>query len=88
MRWTINYTGTSEKQLPSLDKQAARRIMDFLRERVAILGTPRVVGKALSGPLVAYWCYRIGNYRVICDIKDKTLCVLVVRIGNCRAVYR
>ena len=88
MHWTINYTKTSEKQLRRLDKQTTLRIMDFLRERVATSGTPRAVGKALSGSLGDYWCYRVGDYRVICDIQDSTLCVLVVQIGNRREIYR
>lgn len=88
MHWTINYTRTSEKQLRRLDKQTALRIMDFLRERVVAHGTPRAVGKALSGPLGNYWCYRVGDYRAICDIQDSVLCVLVVQIGNRREIYR
>lgn len=57
-------------------------------ERVAALDDPRTMGKALTGPLGGFWRYRVGDCRVICEIRDRALCVLVVRIGNRREVYR
>jgi len=86
--WTVDYTETARKQLRKLDKQVARRILDFLDERVAAAEEPRSMGKALTGPLGSFWRYRVGEYRVICDIQDGRLRVLVVQIGNRREVYR
>ena len=88
MAWTIEYTQTARKQLQKLDKPVARRILDFLDDRVAKQSDPRRLGKALSGPLGNLWRYRIGDYRLICDIDDKAVCVLVLRIGHRREVYR
>ena len=88
MAWKIEYSDTALKQLRKLDRQIARRILDFMDERIAPADDPRQSGKALSGPLRAFWRYRVGNYRVICDIQDGRLCVLVVEIGNRRDVYR
>jgi mRNA interferase RelE/StbE len=89
LAWTINYTGAALKQLRKLDKQAALRIVDFMDDRVAALDDPRSSGKALVGPMLgSYWRYRVGDYRIICDIQDEALCVLVIEIGNRREVYR
>lgn len=88
MAWTIDYTGTARKQLLKLDKQTARRIVDFMDARVAPVDDPRSIGKALSGPLGGFWRYRVGDCRVICDIQDGALRVLVVEIGHRREVYR
>ena len=88
MAWTVDYTETARKQLRKLDKQVARRILDFLDERVAVAEEPRSTGKALTGPLGSFWRYRVGEYRIICDIQDGQLRVLVVQIGNRREVYR
>ncbi len=88
MAWTIKYTDTAKTQLRKIDKQAARRIIDFMDERIAILENPRCNGKALTGQLGGLWRYRVGDYRIICDIKDEELYVLVVKIGNRRNVYR
>lgn len=51
MAWTIEYTDTAEKQLGKLDKQMARRIVDYMNERVAGLDDPRDLGEALTGPI-------------------------------------
>ena len=88
MAWTIKYTDTARKQLKKLDRQIARRILDFMDERVAVADDPRQTGKALTGPLGNFWRYRVGDYRVICDIQDGELCVLVVEIGNRKGIYR
>ena len=88
MAWAIEYTETAQRQLRKLDKPTARRILDFLDQRIAKLEDPRTNGKALQGPLGAFWSYRVGDYRVVCDIQDAALRVLVIRIGNRKEVYR
>lgn len=88
MAWAIEYAETAKKQLRKLDRAAARRIVDFMDERVASSENPRAMGKALKGPLGDLWRYRVGDFRVICDIQDKVLTVLVLQIGNRREVYR
>jgi len=88
LAWTIEYAETAKKQLRKLDRAAARRIVDFMDERMAPSKDLRGMGKALKGPLGDLWRYRVGDFRVICDIQDKVLTVLVLQIGNRREVYR
>ena len=88
MAWTIEYAETARKQLRKLDKFAARRILDFMDERVAPSDNPRELGKALKGSLGDLWRYRVGDYRILCDLQDGVLTVLVLQIGNRREVYR
>jgi len=88
LAWRIDYTQTARDRLRKLDKQAARRILAYMDQRIAPLESPRSFGKALTGPLGGLWRYRVGDYRVICDIQDQVLCVLVIEIGNRREVYR
>ncbi len=88
MAWTIEYTSTSKQQLRKLDKQVARRIVDFMDHRIAGSSNPRQSGKALKGPLGDLWRYCVGDCRIICEIQDGILCVLVVRIGDRKDVYR
>jgi len=72
-----------------LDKQIAERITTFLGGRVATLDDPRSIGEALKGSKLGdFWKYRVGDYRIIASIEDGALCVLVVKIGNRREVYR
>jgi mRNA interferase RelE/StbE len=88
LAWTIEYAETAKKQLRKLDKAVARRIVDFMDERVALSDDPRRLGKAMKGPLGDLWCYRVGDFRILCDLQDGVLTVLVLHIGNRREVYR
>jgi mRNA interferase RelE/StbE len=89
LAWIINYTESALRQLKKLDRPTALRILDYMNERVALADDPRILGKSLVGPkLGAYWRYRVGDVRVICNIQDGELCVLVVEIGHRKQVYR
>ena len=88
MAWTINYSDSALKELRKLDRQNAKRILDFMDTRIAVLDDPRDRGKALTGPLGALWRFRVGEYRVICDIQDAELIILVIKVGNRKDVYR
>ena len=88
MAWTIDYTDTAKSQLRKLDQQTARRIVDYMDQRIAVLENPRSVGKALTGPLGGFWRYRVGDHRVICDIQDQRICVLVLRVSHRKEAYR
>ena len=79
MVWIIKYTESSSKQLKKLDKQTALRVLDYMDERVAVLSDPRSLGKNLKGPKMGeYWRYRVGDVRVICNILDGQMTVLVI----------
>lgn len=89
MVWKIELDPAAERELDKLDPQNARRILNFLTDRIAVLDNPRIIGEALKGSkLGAFWKYRVGDYRIIGSIEDGTLRILVVRIGNRREVYR
>jgi mRNA interferase RelE/StbE len=88
LAWQIELTASAKKELSKLDRQAAKRITTFLRERLASSTNPRSTGKALTGPLGGLWRYRAGDFRIVCEIKDDVLRVLVIKIGNRCEVYR
>ena len=89
MAWRIEFEDAALKELAKLDKPVARRILAFLRERVAVLDDPRSVGEALKGSRLGdFWKYRVGDYRVIAHIEDGALRILVLKVGNRREVYR
>ena len=89
LAWIINYTESALRQLKKLDRPTALRVLDYMDERVALADDPRILGKSLVGPkLGAYWRYRVGDVRVICNIQDGELCVLVVEIGHRKQVCR
>lgn len=86
MAWTIDYAGSVRKSVEKLHPSDRRRIREFIEGRLAVSDSPRAIGKALSGPLSTLWRYRVGDYRIICDIQDNKLIVLVLAIGIRRDV--
>ncbi len=89
MAWQIRLSDTAEKQLSKLDRKVAKRIYDFLRDRIAKLDDARSLGEALRGSrLGEFWKYRVGDYRIITSIEDDVLTILVIAIGNRKDIYR
>lgn len=86
MVWAIELTDSAKKQLSRIDKTQAQRITKYLR-RVMALEDPRSTGKALTGNLREYWRYRVGDYRVICEIRDAELVIVAVMVGHRREIY-
>lgn len=87
MVWTINYSDRALKALRKIDKQNARRIVDFMDMRIAVSEDPRLSGKPLKGELGVFWRYRVGDYRILCEIRDDELIILAATIGHRREVY-
>lgn len=86
-KWTIKFTRHAEKAILKLDKQIAKRILDYMEKRVACLDDPKTIGKSLVGNKAGLWRYRVGDYRIICNIEDESLTVLVLHVGHRRSVY-
>ncbi|MGL5130867.1 MAG: type II toxin-antitoxin system RelE family toxin [Aeromonas popoffii] len=87
MAWKIDYSERALKSLKKMDKQNAKRILDFLDQRIAVLDDPRTSGKPLKGDLGVFWRYRVGDYRVLCEIQDDKLVILAALIGHRKEVY-
>ena len=87
MSWDYSFTSKARKELKKLGHKPIRKIIAFLDERVQRTDDPRQFGKALRGDLGEYWRYRIENYRILCEIKNDTFIVLVVKVGHRSDVY-
>ena len=89
MAFEIEFDPAAVKDLKKLDRRVQQRLIGFLKLRVAPLDNPRNIGEALAGAKWgSYWKYRVGDWRIICDIQDRRIIVRVLRIGNRREVYR
>lgn len=89
MAWKIELDAVAARELDKLDPQTARRILAFLRDRVAKLDDPRSIGEALKGSkLGEFWKYRVGDYRLISTIEDERVTVMVIKIGHRREIYK
>lgn len=83
----VNLTETAKKQLSKLDKYTQRLITSWLKKNIDGCEDPRIHGKPLAANLKGKWRYRIGDYRVICEIQDNKLIVLAISIGHRKEIY-
>ena len=88
MAWNVDFNETAKHQLTKLDRQWQSAILDYLEDRIATLDNPRSRGKPLVGDQKGLWRYRVGDYRILCELRDNELVVLVVTIGHRRQIYR
>ena len=86
--WRIEYLRSVRKQVEKLDAPSRQRIHDFLEKRLVASPSPRVLGKPLKGDGAHLWRYRVGHFRILCEIRDSVLIVLVVRVADRKDVYR
>lgn len=83
---TVIYLEKARKQISKLDNVSKRRILDYMDD-VAQLENPRERGKMLIGNMLGLWRYRVGDYRILCKIRDEELIITVVEVGHRREVY-
>ena len=85
--FTIKYEDKAAKQLKKIDKATRKIIKTWIEKNIIGTNNPRQQGKALTGNLKGYWRYRIGDYRLIVEIKDKECVVIAISIGHRKEVY-
>jgi mRNA interferase RelE/StbE len=88
LAWRIEITRTATKQITKLDHAARKSVLKFMRERLSQADNPRQWGRALQGEKRGLWRYRVGDYRLICDIQDEKITILVLELGHRKDVYR
>jgi mRNA interferase RelE/StbE len=85
--WKIEYDSDASKDLRKLDRSIQREILDYMDRRVGRADDPRRFGKPLRGSKFGLWRYRLRDYRIVCELQDKRLLVLVVSIGHRSTIY-
>ena len=87
MTWLIKFDPKAVKELKKLDKVTQKRIIDYLKQKVSVQDNPRIFGKGLTGNKQGLWRYRVGNYRIICQLKEQDLIILVIKVGHRSSIY-
>jgi mRNA interferase RelE/StbE len=87
VNWAYSFTEAARKEFLKLDRQVQKDILVYFDTRIAGTASPRRFGKTLHGKLAGVWRYRVGHYRILCQIKDRELLVLVVSVGHRKNVY-
>lgn len=88
MAWNIELSPEARKDLAKMGATEAKRVLNFLHGRLRLLDDPRSIGKSLKGSRFSgLWRYRSGDYRILCEIQDEKITILVVLVGHRREVY-
>lgn len=88
MAWSVEFEPRAFTELRKLDRLAQERVLRFVQNRIAGEENPRRLGKPLTGDKEGLWRYRIGDYRVVCQVQDGRQNVLVLRVAHRKQVYR
>ncbi|MDA3896621.1 MAG: type II toxin-antitoxin system RelE/ParE family toxin [Desulfobacteraceae bacterium] len=88
MAWTVEISNVAERQIRKLDRPLQKRLLDWLHDRIQDCKDPRHFGEPLKGSHAGLWRYRIGDFRVLCEIQDENIIVLILAIGHRREIYK
>ena len=88
MKYKVDYDKKADKQLGKMDKSESSMIYDWIDEHLEGCENPRAYGKPLKGNRKGYWRYRVGDYRIIADIQDNKILILVTEVGHRREIYK
>ena len=86
--WRLFYSQRADKQLSKLDPGVRRVIVAWLNKNTDGCDNPRSQGKSLTAGLSGKWRYRVGDYRVLCEIRESELIVLAIEVGHRRDIYK
>lgn len=87
MNYKIETTAKFDKEFRKLDKYTMRMIKAWIEKNLVNCENPRIHGKGLTANRCGQWRYRIGDYRLICDIQDDKLIILALSVGHRREIY-
>jgi len=87
MTWKVEFDNRARKELRKLDPETQKRLLTWVSENLTGDANPRDNGVALKGRFRGLWRYRIGDYRVVCQIKDEDVLILILRIAHRKDVY-
>jgi mRNA interferase RelE/StbE len=87
VNWVCRFAESAKRELQQLDRQGQKDILAYIEKRIATAEDPRRFGKPLRAELAGLWRYRVRDYRLLCQIKDDVLLVLVVSVGHRKNVY-
>ena len=87
MNYKVLFSEEAKKQLKKLDKHISILIITWIRKNLQGCENPRLHGKPLVANRVGQWRYRIGDYRLICEIQDEEITILILEVGHGKNIY-
>ena len=87
MKYSVLFSKEALKELTKLDKYTASLILGWVRKNLEGCEDPRAHGKGLTANQRGKWRYRVGDYRLLAEIQDKNICILIIKVGHRSEVY-
>lgn len=87
-KYNVLFSSKAKKELKKMEQKDALLLVAWIKKNLIETSNPRRQGKALSGELSDYWCYRVGSYRLIAEIFDDALTIHLINIGNRKDIYK
>lgn len=87
MSWRLEYSDKALRQLRKMDAGQRAIVLSWMDKRIDGCDNPRAHGKGLTANRAGMWRYRVGDYRVLCEIRDDELTVLAIEVGHRSKVY-
>lgn len=87
MKYKVEYTTKAVRELKKLDKHTRKLILSWIEKNLVNCENPRHHGKCLTANRSGQWRYRVGDYRIIAEISDQTITILILNIGNRKEIY-
>ena len=85
--WKIEFNSKAKKEFNNLNSFIRKRIEKFL-EKLSLIENPKQIGHALTGNFTGHWRYRIGDYRIVCEINEDIITIKIVRVQHRKDVYK
>ncbi len=86
-KWAVEFKPSAFKDLKKVDRKIQAQIFHFLDRLVEDHETPRSIGLPMQGKSKGFWRYRVGDYRLICEIQDHKLIILILAVGHRKEIY-
>ncbi len=87
MNYSVVFTADAKKQLQKMDKHTAAILIGWIRKNLEGCSNPRQHGKALTANRSGQWRYRVGDYRLIAEIEDDKIIIIILAVGHRREIY-
>ena len=87
MKYDVEYSKTAMNTIKKLDSSTSKLIRTWIEKNLMNTENSRIKGKALTGDLKGLWHYRVGDYRILAEIQDAKIVILILDIGHRSKIY-
>lgn len=88
IKYEVRFEKNARKSLKKMDPQQSKILLSWINKHLVNSSDPRIFGRSLIGNHKGKWRYRVGDYRLICNISDTTVTILVLEIGHRKDIYK